>query len=291
MAQVLATTLVVASLYALLGAGYVLVYRASRVLNLAQGDLLTLGGYFLFAVAAAGGTSPLVAIPAAAVLGAAAGFLIYHLLMRPMAGHPVFAAVLVTVTLGILLRAAIVLVFTDRIRHPLPMLGLANPPRPLPGGAVVSTVDLLTVATAGALFLGLFLFSRRSPLGIQMRAAGERALLASQRGIDFHLVFALSWALAAFAGALAGILYASNVRLEPSLDVLGLKAFAVALVGGLDSLGGVIPAALLVALVEVLSVRYGNPLLSDVSPFLCLLAMLLVRPWGLFGTREELERV
>jgi branched-chain amino acid transport system permease protein len=155
----------------------------------------------------------------------------------------------------------------------------------------VSPFDLLTVLTAALLFAGLFLFLRLSPLGIQMRAAGERALLAAQRGINFHLIFALAWALASFAGALAGMLYANNVRLEPSLDVLGLKAFAVALVGGLDSLAGVLPAALLVALVEVLSVRYGDPLLADVSPFLCLLAMLLVRPWGLFGTKEELERV
>jgi len=278
MAQVLATALVVASLYALLAAGYVLVYRASRVLNLAQGDMLTLGGYLLFAVAAHVGGGPVVAIPAAAALAALTGFLIYLVLMRPMAGHPVFAAVLVTVTLGILLRAAIVLVFTDQIRHPAQVLGLANPPRRLPGGAVV-------------LFAGLFVFLKISPLGIRMRAAGERALLASQRGIDFHGVFALSWALAAFAGGLAGMIYSSNVRLEPSIGILGLRAFAVALVGGLDSLGGVIPAALLVAAVEVASVRYGNALLSDVSPFLCLLAMLLIRPWGLFGTTEELDRV
>ena len=208
-----------------------------------------------------------------------------------MAGHPIFAAVLITMTLGILLRAAIVLVYTDQLRHPIGLLGLTNPPRPLPGGAVVSTFDLLTVLTAALLFAGLFLFLRLSPIGIQMRAAGERALLAAQRGINFHLIFALAWALASFAGALAGMLYANNVRLEPSLDVLGLKAFAVALVGGLDSLAGVLPAALLVALVEVLSVRYGDPLLADVSPFLCLLAMLLIRPWGLFGTKEELERV
>ena len=291
MSQVIATTLVVASLYALLAAGYVLVYRASRVLNLAQGDMLTLGGYLLFTLATPLGGSPALAIPAAALASALAGVLIYWLLMRPMAGHPIFAAVLVTVTLGILLRAALVLVFTDRIRHPLPLLGLSNPPRTLPGGAVVSTFDLLTVATAAAVFAGLFLFLRWMPAGIQMRAAGEKTLLASQRGIDVHRVFALAWALAALAGGLAGILYANNVRLEPSLDVLGLKAFAVALVGGLDSLAGVIPAAILVGAVEVLSVRYGNPLLSDVSPFLCLLAMLLVRPWGLAGTREELERV
>jgi branched-chain amino acid transport system permease protein len=291
MLQALATVVVVASLYALLGAGYVLVYRASRVLNLAQGDLLTLGGYFLFAVASAVPGVPALSVPLAAALSALAGVLIYVLLMRPMAGHPIFAAVLVTVTLGILLRAAIVFVFTDRTRHTLALLALSNPPVRLPGGAVVSTFDLVMVASAVLLFAGLFLFLRLSPLGIQMRAAGERPLLASQRGINFHAVFALSWAFAAFAGGLAGMIYASNVRLEPSLDILGLRAFAVALVGGLDSLAGVIPAALLVAAVEVMSVRYGNPLLSDVSPFLCLLAMLLIRPWGLFGTREELERV
>jgi branched-chain amino acid transport system permease protein len=291
MLQALATVVVVASLYALLGAGYVLVYRASRVLNLAQGDLLTLGGYFLFAVASAVPGVPALSVPLAAALSALAGVLIYLLLMRPMAGHPIFAAVLVTVTLGILLRAAIVFVFTDRTRHTLAALGLSNPPLRLPGGAVVSTFDLVMIVSAVLLFAGLFLFLRLSPLGIQMRAAGERPLLASQRGINFHAVFALSWALAAFAGGLAGMIYASNVRLEPSLDILGLRAFAVALVGGLDSLAGVIPAALLVAAVEVMSVRYGNPLLSDVSPFLCLLAMLLIRPWGLFGTREELERV
>ena len=291
MTQVLATTLVVASLYALLGAGYVLVYRASRVLNLAQGDLLTLGGYLLFAVTATIGAAPALAVPLALALSTLAGFLIYHALMRPMAGHPIFAAVLVTVTLGILLRAAIVLIFTDRIRHPLPMLGWRNPPVALPGGAVVSAFDLLTVGTTIVVFAVLFLFLRFSPIGIQMRAAGERALLASQRGINFQFIFALAWALAAFCGGLAGMLYACNIRLEPSLDVLGLKAFAVALVGGLDSLAGVIPAALIVAGIEVLSIRYGNPLLSDVSPFLCLLAMLLVRPWGLLGTKEELDRV
>ena len=291
MLQALATTLVVASLYALLGAGYVLVYRSWRVLNLAQGDLLTLGGYFVFALAATFPGLPAVSLPLAVLASALTGVLVYVVLMRPMAGHPIFAAVLVTITLGILLRAVIVFVFTDRTRHPLGNLGLTNPPRALPGGAVVSTFDLVMVATAVVLFVGLFVFLKLSPLGIQMRAAGERALLASQRGINFHGVFALSWALAAFAGGLAGMIYASNVRLEPSLDALGLRAFAVALVGGLDSLAGVIPAAIIVAAVEVMSVRYGNPLLSDVSPFLCLLLMLLVRPWGLFGTREELERV
>src|SRR2546425_8250050 len=135
MAQALATTLVVASLYALLGAGYVLVYRASRVLNLAQGDLLTLGGYFLFATAATFPGAPVLALPLAAALSALTGVLVYVALMRPMAGHPVFAAVLGTVELRILLLAAVVPLFTRPPRPPLPNPGLSHPPRPPAGGA------------------------------------------------------------------------------------------------------------------------------------------------------------
>src|SRR5438128_8505346 len=289
--QAVASVVVLASLYVLLGVGYVLVYRASRVLNLAQGDLMMLGGYALFATATTVSASPVVAVSGALLAGALTGVLVYVLLMRPMAGHPVFAAVLVTVSLGILLRVAVVLVYTDQIRYPAQVMALSNEPLRLPGDAAISTFDALTVLAAVVLVAGLFAFLRGSRLGIRMRAAGERPLLAAQRGIDFNAVFALSWGLAALAGALAGCLYASNIRLDPSLGVLGLKAFAVALVGGLDSLGGVVVGALLVAAVEVLSVRYSDPLLADVSPFLCLLAMLLIRPWGLFGTKEEVERV
>jgi|SRR3990172_7541195 len=289
--QTVAGIIVLASLYVLLGVGYVLIYRASRVLNLAQGDLMMFGGYALFAAATSVAAAPLVAIPLALAVSGMAGFLIYILLMSRMAGHPVFAAVLVTVSLGILLRVGVVLLFTDQLRYPLQVMALTNPPLHLGRGVTVSMIDALSVTAAVVVMAALVLFLRGSTLGIQMRAAGERPLLAAQRGINFQLLFALSWALASLTGGVAGVLYASNVRLDPSLGVFGLKAFAVALVGGLDSLGGLVPAAILVAAVEVLTIRFGNPLLAEVSPFLCLLAMLLVRPWGFAGTREELERV
>jgi branched-chain amino acid transport system permease protein len=290
-AQALASTIVLASLYALLGVGYVLIYRSSRVLSLAQGDLMMFGGYALFAAAATFALPAPAAVIAAAAASALTGLAIYALLMRRMAGHPVFAAVLVTVSVGILLRVIVVLVYTDQIRHPAAALGLANSPIRLPGGAVVSTLDAVTAATAAVVLAALYAFLRGSRLGIRMRAAGERPLLAAQRGIDFRAVFALSWALASLTGGVAGMLYAANVRLEPGVSLIGLRAFAVALVGGLDSFGGLLPASLLVAAIEILTIRYGNPLLAEVSPFLCLLAMLLARPWGLGGTREELDRV
>src|SRR5438876_1135183 len=171
---------------------------------------MMVGGYALFATVTTVSASPFIAVPLALAVGAAVGVLVYALLMRPMAGHPVFAAVLVTVSLGILLRVAVVLVYTDQTRYPLPAMDLSNPPVRLPGGAAVSALDVVTVASAAALLGGLFAFLRLSRLGIRMRAAAERPLLAAQRGIDFHALFALSWALASFAGALAGVLYADR---------------------------------------------------------------------------------
>jgi branched-chain amino acid transport system permease protein len=116
-------------------------------------------------------------------------------------------------------------------------------------------------------------------------------LLAAQRGIRLHGVYALAWGLATFSGGVAGMLLACDAGVEATLATIGLKAFPAALVGGLDSLAGALIGSLVIAFVEVALISYVEPLLSDVVPFFVLLAMLVVRPWGLFGTREELERV
>lgn len=289
--QLIANTLVLASTYVLLAIGYVVVYRASRVLNLAHGELMMLGGYAFFTLVSAAPGQPIVAVPAALLVSFLVGVAVYFVVMRPMAGHPLFSAVLVTVSLGILLRGLVILGWTADIKYPLAVAGYQNTPRRLPGGAVLSDVDLLSILTAGALLLGLWLFFIKSRLGIQMRAAAENPRLAAQRGINIHLVFAVSWGISTFAAGLAGVLYASSVRLDPEVGVIGLKAFPVALVGGLDSLPGVLPAGLAIALLETLAIKYVSPLLSEVVPFLVLLLMLCVRPWGFLGTKEEIERV
>ena len=123
-----------------------------------------------------------------------------------------------------------------------------------------------------------------------MRAVGEKPLLAAQRGIDLHSYYALSWGMAAFSGGLAGMIMSCDSALEPNMFVVALMAFPVVLVGGLDSLAGVIPGSLVVAGAQVLAISI-SPQASEVAPFVVLLCMLLVRPWGLFGTKEEWERV
>lgn len=289
--QLIANTLTLASTYILLAIGYVVVYRASRVLNLAHGELMMLGGYAFFTLVSVTPGHPILAIPAALLVSVWVGIGVYLLVMRPMAGHPLFSAVLVTVSLGILLRGLVILGWTADIKYPLAVMGYRNTPRRLPGGAVLSDIDLLTILTAGTLLLALWLFFKKSRLGIQMRATAENPRLAAQGGINIYLIFAVSWAISTFAAGAAGVLYASNVRLDPEIGVIGLKAFPVALVGGLDSLPGVLPAGLIISFLEILAIQYLSPLLSDVVPFLVLLLMLAVRPWGLFGTKEEIERV
>lgn len=289
--QLLANTVSLASTYVLLAIGYVVVYRASRVLNLAHGELMMLGGYAFFTLVSAHPGRPLVAIPAALLVSFLAGVAVYWAVMYPMAGHPLFSAVLVTVSLGILLRGLVILGWTADLKYPLAVMGHEASPWRLPGGAVLSDVDLLSILVAGVLLLALWGFFTWSRLGIQMRATAENPRLAAQRGVNIHRVFAVAWGISTFAAGLAGVLYASKVRLDPEIGVIGLKAFPVALVGGLDSLAGVLPAGLAIALLEILAIQYVNPLLSEVVPFLALLLVLVVRPWGLFGTREEIERV
>ena len=149
---------------------------------------------------------------------------------------------------------------------------------------------LLIVATA-VVYAALFVFLRFGRWGVRMRAAGQSPLLAAQRGINLHAVYALAWSLSTLTGSVAGMLIALDSGLTGTMVVIGLKAFPAALVGGLDSLLGALVGALIVASAEVLLIHYVDPLLSDVVPFLVLIAMLIVRPWGLFGTREELDRV
>ena len=281
---------VLASIYALICCGYVLIYRVSRVLSLAHGELMMLGAYGLYATASLFGGHPLVAIAAAAVLALLVGIAVYAALMWRMTGESVLAAVLATIALGILLRGAMILVFGTQTQYPLRDLGWSNGSLPV-GDARISSVGLVLIVVTALTYAGLFVFLRGTRWGVRMRAAGQHPLLAAQRGIGLHGIYALAWGLATFTGGMAGMLIASDAGLEGTLVIIGLKAFPAALVGGLDSLGGALIGALVVAAAEVLLIHYVDPLLSDVVPFAVLLAMLAVRPWGLFGSREELDRV
>ena len=289
--QFIVNVVVLASLYCLVCCGYVLVYRASRVLNLAHGEIMSLGAYFLFTLSLSFTGHYLVSFLLSFLLSLLLGFLLYFLLMRFMAGESIFAAVLVTISLGILLRGLTTLIWTSQDWHPRENLGIENVSHQIVEGAIISTFGIMAVLCFIILYLILFLSLKFTRWGLRMRAVGENPLFAAQRGIKLHRYYALSWGLAAFSAGLAGMIQACDSGLNPGMFIIGLKAFPVVVVAGLDSLAGVIPAAFLVALVEILAINYISPQASDIAPFVVLLGMLLLRPWGFFGTKEELERV
>jgi branched-chain amino acid transport system permease protein len=289
--QLIANVVVLAAIYALVSTGYVLVYRVSRVLNLAHGELMMIGAYLLVSTASVFNRDPIVALALAAIFGLVMGIVVYVVLMRWLTGEAVLAAVLITIALGILLRGLSILVWTSQQFYPAAMFGWKNPSVPLFPGVQVSAASLAMVLLTIAVYVGLFVFLQFTRWGIRMRAAGQNPLLAEQRGIRLHGVYAFAWGLSTFTASLAGMLLSLDSGVEYTMATIGLKAFPAALVGGLDSLLGALVGSLIVASAEMMAIQYVNPLLSDVVPFLVLLIVLAIRPWGLFGSREQLDRV
>jgi branched-chain amino acid transport system permease protein len=250
-----------------------------------------LGAYLLYTTASLFADHPVSAIAAAVVLSITVGVLVYIVLMRKMTGQMVLAAILTTIAIGILLRGLVVLIWSAAQQHPLQALKFSNPSIEVIGGARISTCAALIVLMTVLVYGALFAFLRYGRWGMRLRAAGQNPLLAAQRGINLNAIYALAWALSTLTASIAGMLLALDSGLDQTMVVIGLKAFAPALVGGLDSLFGALVGAVIVAGAEVFAIHYVDPLLSDVVPFLVLIAALIVRPWGLFGTREELDRV
>ena len=289
--NLLVVILIQASFYALLGIGYVLIYRATRVLNLAHGDLMVFGAYLFFQALVTSGGSLTFAITVAALGAALLGATVYLGLMRPLASYPVAVGVLATIALGLVLRTIITVIWSAQTRYPAELVGQTGRPIALFAGVSVSGIDALIIAAGIIAIIGFPLLLRLSTVGIEMRGVAENAVLAAQRGINIHRINAFSWAAATVMAAVAGIFFSIKVRLGPDLWYVGLTGFAPALIGGMDSLKGVLIGAVIVAAAEVLAALYIAPQVALAAPFLVLLVALWIRPWGIFGSREELEQI
>ncbi len=252
---------------------------------------MVFGAYLFFQALATSGGSLALAIIAAAAGAALLGAIVYFGVMRPLASFPVAVGVLATIALGLVLRTIVTVIWSAQTRYPAELLGRAGRPMALFGGASVSGIDALIVAAALIAATGFPLLLRLSTVGMEMRGVAENALLAAQRGINIHRINAFSWGAATVMAAVAGVFFSIKVRLGPDIWYVGLAGFAPALIGGMDSLMGVLIGAVIVAAAEVLAARYVAPQVAIAAPFLVLLIALWIRPCGLFGSREELERI
>jgi branched-chain amino acid transport system permease protein len=270
--------------YGLIALGFVLIYKATEMVNFAQGDIMMLGAYVAITFVNLWGWPFWWALPATVMTMAVVGMLLERLLLRPMIGEPHFAVLMLTIGLGFVLRAVAGAIWSatpQRLNAPYV-------------GSVAQIGELVIGYESIAIVIGtvllctlLWLFFRFTRLGVAMQAASQNQLAAFYVGIPVKRIFSLVWAISAGIAAVAGMLTAPALMVDPNTGFIGIKAFAAAIVGGFGSLPGAILGGLLVGVVEQFAGLYLPPGFSDVSAYVLLLVMLMLRPQGLFATMQK----
>ena len=215
------------------------------------------------------------------------GAVIFRFFVRPVMGEPPHVGLIVTVGLAIVLQGLMVTVFGGSSA----ILEIGYSGAVTVAGERVAETDIVAAVGAWACVAAILLINRLTNLGLQMRAVAERVILSAQRGVRIDRIVGLSWAIAGVAAATAGMLHGQRSLITVSASIVGIKALIACLVGGMNSLGGVVLGSILVAAAEDLAFRGLGPRYALLVPILGLLAVLSVKPWGLFGTEEEMKRV
>lgn len=277
-------------MYALVALGIVLIYKASRYANLAQGAFAMAGGYFCLVLSASAGLPMWAAVPISVALLFLLGLLVERLMLRRMIGQPIIMVIMLTLGLEILMRGLLPGFAGSMARR----LDLGIPQQPIfLGEMLINRAYLYSGLIALALIAGAILFFN-SRVGVAMRAVSDDQIASWSVGIRVERVIAVAWGLAGIAAAAAGVLWGSVQGVDWTLSLLLLKALAIAILGGLDSIGGVLVAGLIIGIAESLAAGYLDQLVGggtrDVVASVIILLTVLARPHGLFG-REHIERV
>ncbi len=287
MDDVLVQGLLVGGVYALIALGFVLVFKSSLVLNLAHGELIAVLSYFLYQIIAIWGVVPewagiLLIIPCGALLG----LLMERLAVRPLLGQPFLSLLMMTLMVGFLLKGVVVLVWgSDSFIFPFTPSGQWNigPFSVIPGAAISFVVAVF-------IFLLLTVLFRYTKVGLSMRVVAADHEVAQSLGIRVKRVFSLSWAISGAFAAVCGILVGMVFTVTPGMGEMALgRGLPVLLLGGLNSIPGAMAGGLIIGLAEALG-SYYQPELKEIIPWVIMLVILLVRPYGLFG-EKRIERI
>ncbi len=270
--------------YGLIALGFVLIYKATEMVNFAQGDVMMLGAYVAITFITIWDWPYYWAVPATIAVMAVVGVVLERILLRPMIGEPHFAVLMLTIGLGFVLRAVAGAIWGNEPRAlPMPYSGEVI----RLGESVIGYENLAIILGTAGLCLLLWLFFRFTRVGIAMQAASQNQLAAFYVGIPVKAMYSLVWAMSAGIAAIAGILTAPVSLVDPLIGFVGIKAFAAAIVGGFGSMPGAIIGGLLVGIVEQFAGLYLPPGFSDTSAYVLLLVMLLLRPQGLFASMQK----
>ena len=284
--------LIIGTLYGMVAMCFVLVFKASRAVNFAQGEFLLVGAWtcwgFMTELQVPFWAGFLLTMVAMTLLGA----MIQAVVIRPLIGEPVISVIMVTIGLSVVLRGITLWIFGPE-------------PKSFPGGTAGSTVRLaglnveavyLWSTAAAALGMAAFAwFFKFSRLGLAMRATAFNQQVAQSLGVSIQRIFVVSWAISALVSGVAGVVVGVVNGISPGLTLFGIKVFPAVILGGLDSIVGAVVGGIVIGLLENLAqfvdgeyLHWGN--LYVVAPFYTLVLVLMLKPYGLFGTKD-IERI
>ena len=268
--------------YALVALGFVLIYKATETVNFAQGDLMMLGGFFALTGSAILGWPYWLAILFAVAVMAMVGMALERLVLRPVLGQPAFTVVMITIGVGFFFRGVVTLIpgwGTDTHTLPTPFAEKTFNV----GGVVVAAQQIAVIGMTAALCALLYVFFRFSKLGVAMQATSQNQLAAAYMGIPVRRINMMIWGLSAGVAAFAGILLAPVTFVHSNMGLIGLLAFPAAVLGGFGSVPGAVVGGLIIGVVEAIAGRYLPEGFKDVAAYVVLLAVLFIRPSGIFG--------
>lgn len=274
----------VGCIYALVALGFVLIYKATEVVNFAQGEFMMIGAFVAYTLIALLKLPFLPALVFTLVFMFFFGIFLDRVMFRPLVGEEAFALVMVTLGLSFTLRSVAGMIWTyDTFDFPFVF---SEKPLVL-GSLVISTIHLTIIVSSVILMFLLYLFFKFTDIGIAMQATSQNQLAAYLMGIGVKKVFLLTWAISAVIAAMAGILIAPISFLHANMGFIGLKAFPAAVLGGFGSIPGAIVGGLIIGLSENLAGAYLTTGFKNVFAYIILIIVLMIRPEGIFGIQEK----
>jgi len=290
--QLLVNGLIVGALYGVVAMSFVLIYKASRIVNFAQGEFLLIGAWACWWLLTSWQLPFWLGFPITLVFMLVFGVVLQVVVLRPMIGEPIISVIMVTIGLSLFFQALMKWMF-GVFAKPFPQI-FASPTMNV-FGLEVQTVYIASLAVSLVIMAGFGWFFKYSRLGLAMRATAFDQQVAQSLGISVRQMFAMSWAISAMVSSVAGVVVGVVNGVSSALSFFGIKVFPAVILGGLDSIVGAVIGGLIVGVLENLAhyvdsqwLNWGN--MYEIAPFYVLIIILMIKPYGLFGTKD-IERV
>jgi branched-chain amino acid transport system permease protein len=291
--QLAVTGLSLGMVYALIAIGFVVIIKCSNAFNIAQGHFVLIGGYLGYTFLVTLNLPLWLSIICAIIAAILIGLLIERFTLRPLVGQPILAVIMMTIALSVILEGLVILIWGGEYK--------TFPPNALPslsfkvGEISLPPETLIALLVSVVCVIALMLFFNYTKSGLAMKATAEDEQVVQSLGVRVTTVYALSWVIAVVLGVISGILLGGVSGVMLPMSQIGSKAFAVVLLGGVNSIGGAIVAGLILGVLENIASGYLDPLLpggglAQVFPYVVMLIVLIFRPNGLFGL-ARIERI